>query len=1054
MVETSPLSFTRILFLMALLTFPYMSFGGTDDDGVPDDTDNCPSVANSDQQDTDADGAGDVCDDSDGDGVADSVDVFPLDPGEFEDTDGDGIGSNADLDDDNDGFSDEQELTDGSDPLDPRSNPLTPNFDIDADGVVSVFTDGALLIRHLFGFSGDSLVKNAVGTAANRVGAEAIGTFLDSGSYDLDGDGESKPLTDGLLSMRLLSGTLHTAGAVGADGSRDSLGDILDFAYWRPSKVADLYFSEDASNGLVLSTSYDLDFPSLLNIRHVYNGTEPLAGFVIWLFYDSSSDGRPTLLEDELGEISTYEDDLGRTVFKTNISTFLDNEDSSDLDDNPITDRFMAYFVLNSATGQDNVNFGPAAWSPSVSSGKSSWDHQFTVDVGPSVRETTIYPYVISVPTNVRVQNPDPIIISLTDTDNDGVGDAYDAFPENPDESSDFDSDGTGDKADLDDDNDGYLDSEDDLPLDAGEHLDTDGDGLGNNSDADDDGDGVIDVLDFYPLDPDRSEFCCQKALVVAGGGPYFGNALWPATKNMANFAYETLRFQGLEDDDIVYLSAESSAQVDGLPTNDSVRDAILSLAESDTEDVEDVLIYMVDHGGAGVFKLDDSTLLYAQDMKLWLDELHESFKGRSTVIYDACESGSFVPILAHDDGSERLVITSSAPLQPAVFALNGYSSFSYVFWSSFYVGFEIDEAQTLASQAMRLIWRQTPNLDANGDGIANSKEDKLTIGSFTFGQRAARASDNPSVGEITIQSELNGETEVEIQVAEVVGGTSIQRVLAFVDDPDSYIPIPDEPLLVQEGVELTLNSNGNWSGLLTGFEIEGDYDISVVAENKSGLFSIPDESDTVTVKQLEGRLPIIEADTDADGLGDFNDADDDNDGVIDELDAFPLDPTEAVDTDGDGLGDGIDDDDDGDGYSDETELAAGTNPLSRESCPEECFSFDIDEDRTASALTDGLLVIRYLFGFDGESLVSGALASEAEKTDAAIIGLYLENVSSNLDIDGNGQAAPLTDGLLLIRYLFGFRGDTLIAGAVGDGSVRKTAEAIEGYIKDRVPVQ
>ena len=377
MVKTSPLSFTRILFLMALLTFPYMSFGGTDDDGVPDDTDNCPSVANSDQQDTDADGAGDVCDDSDGDGVADSVDVFPLDPGEFEDTDGDGIGSNADLDDDNDGFSDEQELTDGSDPLDPRSNPLTPNFDIDADGVVSVFTDGALLIRHLFGFSGDSLVKNAVGTAANRVGAEAIGTFLDSGSYDLDGDGESKPLTDGLLSMRLLSGTLHTAGAVGGDGSRDSLGDILDFAYWRPSKVADLYFSEDASNGLVLSTSYDLDFPSLLNIRHVYNGTEPLAGFVIWLFYDSSSDGRPTLLEDELGEISTYEDDLGRTVFKTNISTFLDNEDSSDLDDNPITDRFMAYFVLNSANGPRQCKF----WSSGMVTICQLWKKQ----LGPSI---------------------------------------------------------------------------------------------------------------------------------------------------------------------------------------------------------------------------------------------------------------------------------------------------------------------------------------------------------------------------------------------------------------------------------------------------------------------------------------------------------------------------------------------------------------------------------------------------------------------------------------------------------------------------------------------
>ena len=35
------------------------------------------------------------------------------------------------------------------------------------------------------------------------------------------------------------------------------------------------------------------------------------------------------------------------------------------------------------------------------------------------------------------------------------------------------------------------------------------------------------------------------------------------------------------------------------------------------------------------------------------------------------------------------------------------------------------------------------------------------------------------------------------------------------------------------------------------------------------------------------------------------------------------------------------------------------------------------------------------------------------------------------IGIDGNGVADPLTDGLLFLRYLFGFRGATLIAGAV-----------------------
>ncbi|MBK8102496.1 MAG: FG-GAP repeat protein [Cellvibrionales bacterium] len=57
--------------------------------------------------------------------------------------------------------------------------------------------------------------------------------------------------------------------------------------------------------------------------------------------------------------------------------------------------------------------------------------------------------------------------------------------------------------------------------------------------------------------------------------------------------------------------------------------------------------------------------------------------------------------------------------------------------------------------------------------------------------------------------------------------------------------------------------------------------------------------------------------DTDGDGIMDFDDPDDDNDGIPDERDAFPKDPTETVDTDGDGIGNNADDDDDGDGIPD-----------------------------------------------------------------------------------------------------------------------------------------
>ena len=61
--------------------------------------------------------------DTDLDGVPDYEDAFPNDPSETTDTDGDGIGNNADTDDDGDGYSDEVELSLGSDPLDPSSVP-------------------------------------------------------------------------------------------------------------------------------------------------------------------------------------------------------------------------------------------------------------------------------------------------------------------------------------------------------------------------------------------------------------------------------------------------------------------------------------------------------------------------------------------------------------------------------------------------------------------------------------------------------------------------------------------------------------------------------------------------------------------------------------------------------------------------------------------------------------------------------------------------------------------------------------------------------------------
>ena len=111
----------------------------------------------------------------------------------------------------------------------------------------------------------------------------------------------------------------------------------------------------------------------------------------------------------------------------------------------------------------------------------------------------------------------------------------------------------------------------------------------------------------------------------------------------------------------------------------------------------------------------------------------------------------------------------------------------------------------------------------------------------------------------------------------------------------------------------------------------------------------------------------------------------------------------------------------------------------------EAAFSFDIDSDGEAGALTDGLLLLRHLFGFSGSSLTDGVVAINADRSSAAEIEAYLSGHSSSVDIDRDESNGALTDGLLFLRYLFGFRGDTLVNGAVGNDAARSSSGQIEG---------
>lgn len=101
----------------------------------------------------------------------------------------------------------------------------------------------------------------------------------------------------------------------------------------------------------------------------------------------------------------------------------------------------------------------------------------------------------------------------------------------------------------------------------------------------------------------------------------------------------------------------------------------------------------------------------------------------------------------------------------------------------------------------------------------------------------------------------------------------------------------------------------------------------------------------------------------------------------------------------------------------------------------------------SASAATDGVLLMRYLLGIRGTALVDAATGAPAARTSATDVAAWLDTMRLAFDVDGDGQVRSTTDGLLVMRYLLGLRGSALIAGAVPAGAPRSTGPDIEAYL-------
>ncbi|MFK8082338.1 MAG: OmpA family protein [Granulosicoccus sp.] len=481
-----------------------------------------PVVVPDPEADSDSDGELDSTDpDDDNDGTADENDTFPLDETEFNDNDGDGIGDREDPDDDNDGTIDTE---------DPTPNGESEPVDSDQDGVPDLedeFPDDA---SESVDSDGDGVGDNAdafdddpsettdsdddgVGDNTDRfpndenetVDTDDDGVGDNADSHPEDASEQFDRDDDGVGDN---SDVFPDDGTETVDSDGDNVGDNGDVFPDDPAEWADTdddgtgdnadKFPNDASE------VKDTDGDGTGDNGDAFP-TDPTE--TVDTDGDRVGDNADVFPEDPDETKDTDGDGVG-----DNADAFpFDPSETKDSDGDGIGDNSDA-FPNDPSLTNDTDGDGVA----DVNDAFDNDPNETTDTDGDGVGDNA----------DVFPEDPSETI----DSDGDGTGDNADDFPQDPAETTDSDDDGTGDNADefpndeteiVDSDGDGTGDNADDFPQDPSETTDSDGDGVGDNTDvfpddpletSDSDGDGIGDNSDPTPFGelppgtPDRDE--------------------------------------------------------------------------------------------------------------------------------------------------------------------------------------------------------------------------------------------------------------------------------------------------------------------------------------------------------------------------------------------------------------------------------------------------------------------------------------------------------------------------------------------------------------------
>jgi len=874
--------------------------GDTDGDGIPDhrdldsDNDGINDVIESDSPDPDGDGMTAPGDDTDGNGMTD----FPVsDP---VDTDGDTRPDYVDLDSDNDTLSDLVEGASGG--LDADGDSVVDGPDSDGDGIHDS-VDGS---SPLFGDASSPVTPDADGDLSPDYidvdsDDDGINDIAEAGSPELDPDGNgmidvTDPATedpdgDGIPEIiDTMPGTFGGAPEPDLDG--DGVPDVDDL--------------DDDNDGIpdLEETTDDADGDGIPNDRDLDSDNDGINDVVEAGHNSSDADG------DGQVDGPVGENGLPDAVEDGPESGDTDYPGSADPTEPRDTDGDNAPDYLDLDSDNDTV--------PDLTEGGSDGpdeNHDGMVDgpdsdgdgiQDPVDGDSPAFGDAASPVTPDSEQTPDGTPDYLdTDSDDDGIDDIVEAGNGDLDGDGDGSVDPTGDA-----DGDGIDDIADNSPTDFGDpaDLDLDGDGVSDVDDLDDDNDGIPDTIeeanainggdtdgdgipDPRDLDSDNDGLLDVVEAGHAGDdadedgqvdGPVGTNGLPDAVEDAPDSDVATYPENSVDP------AAPVDTDGDGAPDYvdlDSDNDTISDLVEGGQGDPE-----VIDTDNNGVVDGPDTDGDGIQDAA---DDASGFGDGDSPDVPDSETTPDGTPdyldVDSDDDGLNDIGENGNAPLDADG---NGM----------------VDDITDLDGDGLP---DHTDDSDGDGDPLNEAPD-------MVFGGLPIPDTDGDGIpNNVDLDDDNDGIPDtVEENNATVPNGDSDGDGTPDVIDPDS--------------------DNDGIPDAIEGHDTDGDgVSDKVPAGDLSPVNGLDDACEP------NGTDPLPNHDTD--GLPDYLDNDDDNDGVP------TSDPAENGDSDGDGTPNYLDDDDDNDGIPSVDEGSTTGEDTDGDGVPD---FLDVDDDN------DGVLSV------------------------------------------------------------------------------------------------